>query len=47
MVLHDCGLAGAFVYTSGAAADRGLADLGTFVGALCFLATALLLVPRD
>ncbi|MET0898534.1 MAG: hypothetical protein ABWY45_11540 [Mycobacterium sp.] len=33
---------GAFVWKSGATADAVLADLGTFLGALCFLAAALL-----
>lgn len=37
---------GAFVRKSGSDADAVLANLGTFLGALCFLAAALLLVPR-
>ena len=38
---------GAFVTRSGVAEDALLANLGTFVGALCFLAAALLVLPRD
>ena len=37
---------GAFVYRSGNMADEALANLGTFLGALCFLAAALLVLPR-
>ena len=37
---------GAFVRPSGATADAVLANLGTFVGALCFLTAALMLLPR-
>ena len=37
---------GAFVSTSGTTADVALASAGTFVGALCFLAAALLVLPR-
>ena len=37
---------GAFVFRSGASANATLADLGTFLGALCFLAAALILLPR-
>ena len=37
---------GAFIRKSGATADAVLANLGTFLGALCFLAAALLLLPR-
>ena len=37
---------GAFVYKSGSTADEALANLGTFIGALCFLAAALLVRPR-
>lgn len=37
---------GAFVFTTGASANATLADLGTFLGALCFLAAAVLLLPR-
>jgi hypothetical protein len=36
---------GAFVYETGATADESLAGAGTFVGALCFLAAALLVMP--
>jgi hypothetical protein len=36
----------AFVRKSGTDADAVLANLGTFVGALCFLAAALMLLPR-
>jgi hypothetical protein len=38
---------GAFVGMSGTTADEGLANLGTFVGALCFLAAAVLVLPRS
>lgn len=38
---------GAFVTRSGVAEDALLANLGTFVGALCFLAAALLVLPRE
>jgi hypothetical protein len=37
---------GAFVFKSGTTADEALANLGTFVGALCFLAAALMVLPR-
>lgn len=37
---------GAFVYRTGSVADVALANLGTFLGALCFLAAALLVLPR-
>ena len=37
---------GAFVYRSGITADEALANLGTFLGALCFLAAALIVLPR-
>jgi hypothetical protein len=37
---------GAFVGRSGTTADEVLANLGTFVGALCFLTAALLVLPR-
>ena len=37
----------AFVRVSGITADELLANLGTFVGALCFLAAALLELPRS
>ncbi|GAB7070071.1 hypothetical protein H7J06_06710 [Mycobacterium hodleri] len=37
---------GAFVYRTGSVADEALANLGTFLGALCFLAAALLVLPR-
>lgn len=36
----------AFVRKSGATADAVAANVGTFVGALCFLAAALLVLPR-
>lgn len=36
----------AFVFTSGQTANATLAGLGTCVGALCFLAAALLVLPR-
>lgn len=38
---------GAFVFKTGAAANATVADLGTFLGALCFLAAALSLLPRQ
>ena len=38
--------AGAFVRGSGATEDQWLANLGTFIGALCFLVAALLGLPR-
>jgi len=38
---------GAFVLETGTTADQVLANLGTFVGALCFLAAALLVLPRS
>ena len=37
---------GAFVTESGVTADALLANAGTFVGALCFLVAALLVLPR-
>jgi hypothetical protein len=37
---------GAFVYRSGHIADQAVANLGTFIGALCFLTAALLVLPR-
>ncbi len=37
---------GAFVYKTGSTADEALANLGTFLGALCFLTAALLVLPR-
>jgi hypothetical protein len=37
---------GAFVTASGVTADALLANMGTFVGALCFLVAALLVLPR-
>lgn len=37
---------GAYVVGPGSIADQELANLGTFVGALCFLAAALLVMPR-
>jgi hypothetical protein len=36
---------GAFVFTTGTDADAALANAGTFIGALCFLAAALLVLP--
>jgi hypothetical protein len=36
---------GAFVYTTGTTADEALANLGTFIGALCFLVAAVLVLP--
>jgi hypothetical protein len=39
--------AGAFVSITGTDADATLANLGTFLGALCFLAAALMVAPRD
>lgn len=36
----------AFVRGSGATEDQWLANLGTFLGALCFLVAAILAVPR-
>lgn len=36
----------AFVRINGATVDPRLANLGTFVGALCFLVAALLILPR-
>jgi hypothetical protein len=38
---------GAFVTKSGATEDALLANVGTFVGALCFLVAALLVLPRQ
>jgi hypothetical protein len=37
---------GAFVKVTGSAVDEMLADAGTFLGALCFLAAALMVLPR-
>jgi hypothetical protein len=37
---------GAFVSETGATEDAVLANLGTFVGALCFLVAALVILPR-
>ncbi|BBY16771.1 hypothetical protein [Mycolicibacterium litorale] len=37
---------GAFVTPAGVTEDALLANLGTFIGALCFLAAALLVLPR-
>ncbi|OBB34994.1 hypothetical protein [Mycobacterium sp. 852002-51961_SCH5331710] len=39
--------AGAYVSGSGVTEDAKLANVGTFVGALCFLAAALLVLPRE
>lgn len=36
----------AFVRKTGITVDERLANLGTFIGALCFLAAALLVLPR-
>ena len=36
----------AFVSTSGVTEDAAMANLGTFVGAWCFLVAALLILPR-
>ena len=38
--------AGAFITARGITEDAPLANLGTFVGALCFLIAALLLLPK-
>jgi hypothetical protein len=38
---------GAFVSASGVTEDALLANLGTFIGALCFLAAALVVLPRS
>jgi hypothetical protein len=38
---------GAFVTESGVTEDALLANLGTFIGALCFLVAALLVLPRQ
>ncbi len=38
---------GAFVTASGVTEDALLANAGTFIGALCFLVAALLLLPRQ
>jgi hypothetical protein len=38
---------GAFVTKSGVTEDALLANLGTFIGALCFLVAALLVLPRE
>lgn len=46
-VAFGASAAGAFVYRSGGIADEALANLGTFLGALCFLVAALLVVPRS
>ncbi|MGZ8777906.1 MAG: hypothetical protein ACXWZ5_18845 [Mycobacterium sp.] len=37
---------GAFVSETGVTADAVLANLGTFIGALCFLVAALVILPR-
>jgi hypothetical protein len=37
---------GAFVRMSGITSNEALASVGTFVGAICFLAAALLILPR-
>lgn len=38
---------GAFVRVTGVTADERVANLGTFIGALCFLGAALVLLPRS
>ena len=38
---------GAFVTESGVTVDALLANVGTFIGALCFLVAALLVLPRQ
>jgi len=38
---------GAFVTKSGVTVDALLANVGTFIGALCFLVAALLILPRQ
>jgi hypothetical protein len=38
---------GAFVTKTGVTEDALRANLGTFIGALCFLAAALLVLPRQ
>ncbi|MCB0949246.1 MAG: hypothetical protein KDB44_08210 [Mycobacterium sp.] len=38
---------GAFVFKTGAMADPSLANAGTFIGALCFLVAALMVLPRN
>jgi hypothetical protein len=38
---------GAFVTKTGVTEDALLANLGTFIGALCFLAAALVVLPRE
>ena len=37
---------GAFVSESGVTEDALLANMGTFIGALCFLVAALVIMPR-
>jgi hypothetical protein len=37
---------GAFITETGVTVDAVLANAGTFVGALCFLVAALLILPR-
>jgi hypothetical protein len=37
---------GAFVRMSGTIADQDIANLGTFIGALCFLVAAVMALPR-
>ena len=39
--------AGAFIRRTGVTEDEVLANLGTFIGALCFLAAALLALPQS
>ncbi len=38
--------AGAFITKKGITEDAWLANIGTFVGALCFLIAALLVLPK-
>ncbi|HEX5145031.1 MAG TPA: hypothetical protein VFW21_14295 [Mycobacterium sp.] len=37
---------GAFVFKNGVTADEFVANTGTFIGALCFMVAALLVLPR-
>lgn len=37
----------AFVRKSGVTVDEWLANFGTFIGALCFLVAALMVLPRS
>jgi hypothetical protein len=38
---------GGFVYETGSIADEAIANLGTFIGAVCFLGAALLVLPSE